>query len=1073
MSCFPRIPSSLLLGCVALLGTGTFCLADEEMPPDWENPHVVERNKEPGHATLMPFAQRDQAVAGKREQSPFFLSLNGTWKFHWSPIPEERPRDFFRSDVDVTRWDDIPVPANWQLHGHGVPIYTNITHPFRVDPPKVTSEPPQDYTAYARRNPVGSYRRTFTVPDAWDGREVFLHFEGVKSAFYVWINGRQIGYSQGSMTPAEFRVTDDLQPGENTLAVEVYRWSDGSYLEDQDMWRLSGIYRDVFLWSASKVHLRDLFAQATLDDEYRQGILKVRAKIRNDSDSAASGYRIALELLDSAGHPVGSSPGAPISVTEIAPGAEGVVEASFAPDVLPWTAETPNLYTLVVSLLGPDGKAIEFDRCRVGFRRIEVRDGQVYVNGRSLKFKGVNRHEHDPDTGRRVSRERMIQDVTLMKRNNIDTVRTSHYPNDPRWYDLCDEYGLYVIDEANVESHGTSYGKNNIPGSNPLWTLSVEERMRRMVERDKNHPCVIFWSLGNEAGHGENFEKMVAVAKKIDTSRPFHYRQMWEAVDTDSETYWTPERVEAQARKTPDRPFLLEEYAHAMGNSVGGLQEYWDVFNAHPNLIGGCIWDWVDQGLRTPRKGAGRPDTGWPHDWFFAYGGDFGDVPNDGNFCINGLVSPDRQPNPHLAEVRKVYQNVAWEPLDLAAGKLKVKNGYHFRSLDFLTFSWELAANGEPIAAGVLPQLSTAPGAEKEIALDLPKIEPNAAEYFLTVKAALAGDENWASAGHVVAWEQFQLPCTDDARPAVGIVDMPPVEVDETGECVVLSSKGFAVTIGKASGCIESFVAGDREFLRSPLVPNFWRVPNDNDLGAKLDQKLSIWKEAAPNRKVDSLSVQRLDSGKVRVDVVSILPAGQRTRLTTCYTVSGNGEVLVDVKLDPKGKLPIIPRVGMQVGLAPGVDTLKWYGRGPEENYWDRKSGYSIGCYEGKVADLAYHYIRPQECGNRCDVRWAAFVSAEGTGLLAVGLPSLDVSAWPYTMEDLEAAAKGHPHDLPRRDTITVNLDYRQMGVGGINSWGQRPMKKYQLPAKPYQYQFRLVPLKAGSDPGLIARGAR
>ena len=1050
---------------------GQLCAAEGLSQPDWENPQVVGRNKEPGHATLMPFADKSQASSFNRERSPYFQSLNGRWKFHWSPNPGDRPRDFYRPEFDVAGWDDIPVPANWQLHGYGVPIYTNITHPFQVDSPKVTSDPPKDYTAYGQRNPVGSYRRTFKLPDTWDSREVFLHFEGVKAACYVWINGRKVGYSQGSMTPAEFRVTQFLKPGVNTLAVEVYRWCDGSYLEDQDMWRLSGIYRDVHLWSAPKVHVRDFFAQGDLTVDFREGVLDLRAVVHNYGAEAVDGYKIEVFFLQK------ENPGCvfcvPFDLDPVPAGGEVAFTRELpCGNVKPWTAETPNLATLILTLRDPTDKIVESLPCRIGFRRIEVRDGQVFLNGRSLKFKGVNRHEHDPDTGRRVSLERMIQDIKLMKQNNINTVRTSHYPNDPRWYRLCDEYGLYVIDEANVESHGTSYKKENIPGGDPLWTLSVEERMVRMVERDKNHPCVIFWSLGNEAGYGENFKKMVAAAKTIDTSRPFHYRQMWDAVDTDSETYWAPDRVEKHAKENPRRPFMLEEYAHAMGNSVGGLQEYWDVFNTYPNLIGGCIWDWVDQGLREPRDGAGHPKTGWSHDWFYAYGGDYGDVPNDGNFCINGLVSPDRAPNPHLAEVKKVYQNVGFEPTDLPHGLLQMENSHDFRSLDFLNFSWEVTGDGETVAEGSIEGVDAAPGDVVKAAIGLPKIEAVAGqEYFLTVKAALAADESWAPAGHVVAWEQFELPIGSEAI-APSAETLPDLAVKEIDSQVVVSNESFTVTIGKESGAIEAIESDGRRLLANSLAPNFWRVPNDNDLGAKIPTKLAVWKDAAKNGRVVSVEMERVSEQVVRVSVESSLSVGRKSTLTTTYTIFGSGELLVDMALAPKGKLPAIPRIGMQMELASGYDRMEWLGRGPEENYWDRKSGYAIGRYRGEVADLVFDYIRPQECGNRCDVRWAAFRNAEGAGLLAIGMPTIDVSAWPFTMEDLETAGEGHPHDLPKRDTVTVNLDYRQMGVGGINSWGQWPMKKYQLPSRPYRHQFRLVLLRPGEEPARRARRA-
>jgi beta-galactosidase len=596
--------------------------------------------------------------------------------------------------------------------------------------------------------------------------------------------------------------------------------------------------------------------------------------------------------------------------------------------------------------------------------------------------------------------------------------------------------------------------------------------MVRMVERDKNHPCVIFWSLGNEAGHGENFKKMVAAARKIDTSRPFHYRQMWEAVDTDSETYWAPDRVEKHAKQNPDRPFMLEEYAHAMGNSMGGLQEYWDVFNAYPNLIGGCIWDWVDQGLRKPRNGAGHPTRPGLTTGSSPTGATTGTSPMTGTSASTGSSVPIEKPNPHLAEVKKVYQNVAFEPIDLSQGLLRIKNGHSFRSLGFLDFTWEVTGDGETVAEGTIEDMDAAPGEAAETAIRLPKIEAVAGqEYFLTVKAALASNESWAAAGHVVAWEQFKLPIAGEAiAPRSG--EMPALAVEETESQVVVSNKGFAVTIGRESGTIEAIESDGRQLLAGSLVPNFWRVPNDNDVGAKIPAKLAVWKDAGKDRRITAVDVERVSKQVVRVTVRSLLPVGQRSELNTTYTICGNGELSVDMALAPKGKLPAIPRIGMQMELVSGLDRMEWLGRGPDENYWDRKSGCPIGRYEGKVANLVFDYIRPQECGNRCDVRWAAFRDDEGAGLLAVGLPTIDVSAWPFTMDDLEAAADGHPHDLPRRDTATVNLDYRQMGVGGINSWGQWPMKKYQLPAAPYRHRFRLVLLQPGEEPASRARTA-
>lgn len=1048
---------------------------------DWENPHVIGVNKEPGHCTSMPFSDEKTALTGRRDPSPFFKSLNGTWRFRWVPNPEERPVGFQDPASDVSAWDTIPVPANWQLHGYGVPIYTNIKHPFKVDPPRVTGVPPKDFTAFAMRNPVGSYRRTFTVPSSWQGREVFLHFEGVKAAFYVWINGRKVGYSQGSMTPAEFRVSSYLKKGTNVLAVEVYRWCDGSYLEDQDMWRLSGIYRDVFLFSTPKVHVRDFFAEAALENGYKDGVLRVRAKVWNHGDVPSGKGLIELRVLEQhAGPAIKRMAGETVALGPIPPGREQVVNTIVKlPGVKPWTAETPNLYRLVLTLRSAQGDVLEVQQCRVGFRSVEKRGGEVLINGQAVKLKGVCRHEHDPDYGRRVPLAQMVKDVCLMKQNNINTVRTSHYPNDPRWYALCDEYGLYVIDEANVESHGTSYGKEYIPGSNPLWRKSVEDRMERMVERDKNHACVVMWSLGNEAGSGSNFEHMVAAGKRIDTSRLFHYRQMWSAVDTDSETYWTPAKMEQHAKKHPDRPFMLEEYAHAMGNSVGNLREYWDLIEAYPSLVGALVWDWVDQGLRKPigdgkidipaaRRGEGKNTS-----WFYAYGGDYGDKPNDGNFCINGLVDPDREPNPHLDELRKVYQYVKIEADDLAAGRLRIRSGYVFRNLDFLALSWVLNEDGVEARSGTLGRLPLAPGESREVSIPLAAIQPGAGrEYHLTVTGRLISDQPWAAKGHVMCWEQFKLPLKAPGAPALKLGEMAELSVSETEKSISVRGSDFSLRVGRESGAVESFRVTGSERLASPLVPNLWRVPNDNDEGFKMAVKLGVWRDAARKRTVTVVRVERLSAKVVRVQVEGKLGVGQTT-YSTAYTVYGSGDVGVVFEMTPKGKkLPVIPRVGMQASLAAGLDRMAWFGRGPGENYSDRKWGYPVGRYEGKVADLVFPYVRPQEYGNRAEVRWVAWTDAEGRGIMAVGSPVLSISAWPHSMGDLERAAAGHPHELRTRETTTINIDYRQMGVGGVNSWGAWPLKKYQLPAgKPYRYRFRLCPLRGKEDnPGDLAR---
>lgn len=1053
---------SLLSVVLALAGTS---LLAQSPPPDWENPAVLGRNKEAAHATLQPFPDGASALTRDDSRSPFYQSLDGEWKFHWSPDPWSRPTNFFTPAFDVSGWTNITVPSDWQIEGFGVPIYVNITYPFKVDPPRVTSKPPTNFTSFKLRDPVGSYRRTFTVPDTWQGREVFLHFGGVQTAFYIWINGRKVGYSQDSMTPAEFDVTRLLQPGENTVAVEVYRWCDGSYLEDQDMWRLSGIYRDVYLFSTPHLHVCDFFALGGLTNDYRDGVLNLKASVHNFGPAASHAATLEARLLESADVNAAVAGDATINIPAVSAGEEIQLHTQISvPNARRWTAETPELYHLLLLLRDGDGQILEAESCHVGFRTVEMRNSQICINGRPIKIKGVNRHEHDPDTGKYVTHARMLQDILLMKHNNINAVRTSHYPNDPYWYELCDEYGLYVIDEADVESHGISYAKEILPGSDPAWRAPVEDRMRRMVERDKNHPSIIFWSLGNEAGYGANFRHMVEVARAIDTSRLFHYRQMWSVADLDSATYWTPQRVEEEARSHPERAFLLEEYAHAMGNSVGNFEEYWAVFKRYPNLAGGLIWDWVDQGIRARYAPNGTNAIVAPfgrgvppgEKTFFAYGGDFGDRPNDGNFCINGLVDPDRNPHPALQEVRKVYQNITMQPADLARGTIKVRNEFVFTDLNQAAIHWVVEEDGKSIQSGDLPPLELAPGGETmlHIPFTTPEVKPGS-EYFLTASFRLAKDVNWAPAGHVLAWEQFKLPFERPAAP-VNPATLPPLTLEETGAQVVVKGESFTARFDRSTGALISYEVKGRECLAAPLVPDFWRAPTDNDLGAKLDEKLAIWRNAARERSVTSFQANQTSPGEVNIAVAFQLLAGEGS-FKTDYRIRGDGSVRVHCDFNAMAYLPIIPRLGMEMQLAEGMDRVEWFGRGPQENYWDRKTGYPVGRYSALASAIGYNYVRPQENGNRSDVRWVTFTDAAGVGIKAHGEPLINFSAWPYTQEDLERAR--HPVDLPTRPNVTVHIDHQQMGVGGVNSWGELPLKQYQLKSGHYQWSFALEPV--------------
>ena len=1022
--------------------------------PDWENPNVVERNKEPAHSTFLPYPNSAAARKGTRAASPFHQSLNGKWKFNWAPKPSKRPAEFYKPSFDVSGWKDIRVPSNWQLEGYGIPIYCNIPYSFKKDPPRVMGTPPADWPAYNHRNPVGSYRREFTIPDAWKGRRVFIHFDGVNSAFYLWVNGKKVGYSQGSRTPAEFDITLYLKDGANVLAAEVYRYSDGSYLECQDFWRLSGIFRDVYLWSAGKLHVRDFHANATLDDNYRDGILSVELDVQNFSGEAKK-CSIDVELLDAKGGKVAS-----IEIDHADHAGAKPRDKLIAPKIkianpLKWSAEHPNLYQLLITLKDAAGEVIEVVGCKVGFRRVEIKGGQLLVNGRAIYCKGVNRHEHDPVTGHYITRESMIRDIKLMKQHNINAVRTCHYPDDPKWYDLCDEFGIYLIDEANIESHGMGYGPASL-GKKPAWKKAHLERTIRMVERDKNHPSVIVWSLGNEAGDGINFEAASAWIHKRDPSRPVHYERAGKRPHTDivCPMYARIASLEAYGSKPQTRPLILCEYAHAMGNSVGNLQDYWTVIEKHKHLQGGFIWDWVDQGLlktSSPSSAAGAKGK-----TFWAYGGDYGDKPNDGNFCCNGLVQPDRRPNPSLMEVKKVYQNIKVVAADLSAGRVKIRNKYIFRNLDFVTASWELACNGKVIDTGALGKLEIEAGKTAEVTIPLkkPKLNPGG-EYHLKVIFALAADTSWADKGHVVAWDQFKMPYKVPPSAGPDVAIMAKVKLAKSPEAFTVTGKGFSVTVGRKNGAITSFKSGQVELIAAPLEPNFWRVPIDNDRGNKMPKRLSVWKNAGPTRKVTSVTAEQTGPKSVRITAEATLAAGNST-WRNVYTITGDGGVKVECGIKPSGKAPNLPRIGMQLAIPAAFDTMTWFGRGPHETYMDRKTGGAVGRYSGRVGDLVHPYVRPQENANRTDVRWVTLTNARGVGLRAVGLSPalLSVSAWPYTMADLSAGR--HTHDLPRRDTITVNIDHKQMGVGGDNSWGARPHGEYLLPAKSYTYSFQL-----------------
>jgi len=1013
---------------------------------DWEDPAVLGKNKEPAHSHHIPYPDIPTALKNDPLHSSFYRSLNGIWKFHYVKKPADRPVDFYRDDYDVSLWADISVPGNWELQGFGVPIYTDTAYPFPSDPPRV----PRD------DNPVGSYKRSFTIPDSWEGCQVYLHFGSVKSAMYVWVNGKKAGYSQGSKTPAEFNITPYLRKGENSLALEVYRYSDGAYLEGQDYWKISGIERDVYLFSTPSVHIRDFFALPDLDDNYRDAKLRVTAHVQNHLPSNSGDYRIRLDLWDEKNQSILDSP----VENDFLAHQRGESAVAFELDVKnpkKWTAETPHLYTLLLSLKESSGRTTEVVTCKIGFRKVEITDGQLLINGVPIYLKGVNRHEHDPVTGRYVREDSMIKDIQLMKQFNINAVRTSHYPNTPQWYELCDKYGLYVIDEANIESHGVEpYDRDKTLTDKPEWRQAFLDRTIRMVERDKNHACIIIWSLGNENGFGQNFVATYEWIKQRDPSRPVQSEDAGLEPYTDifCPMYDRIQKIKEYAEGEDPRPLILCEYAHAMGNSVGNLQDYWDVIYANTKLQGGFIWDWVDQGL------AAIDDTGTS---FWAFGGDFGPpgTPSDDNFCINGLVFPDRKSHPHIWEVKKVYQYIKAEPVILEKGQFRIHNLYDFTNLNNYAMRWEFTGDGQVIAEGKIPKVNVAPHESKQVEIPIPKIQPKpGVEYFLNLSWTTIHPTGLVPEGHEVAWDQFELPAYFEPT-SIPLDKLPPVELEQTENQAIIKGRTFILIFDKEKGTVSSLIYEGKELIEQGPLPNFWRAPNDNDFGNGMPERCKIWYGAGIKRKVQSVSIKKTGAAQVHIDVNTNLEAGT-SPYNSRFIVLGSGDVFIESRFNPGNQdLPELPRFGMQMTLPVEFDNMEWYGRGPHESYWDRKTGAAIDIYRGKVIDQHHPYIRPQESGNKTDVRWIALTDDRGIGLLAVGMPLLSTSASHYLIEDFENGPEKeqrHATDLKKRDLVMWNLDYKQMGVGGDDSWGARPHDKYTLFPKEYAYKFRLRP---------------
>lgn len=1031
----------------------------------WQDPQVNQINRLPMRSSFFAFETLEGAQVGDPAASKRFLSLNGEWSFNWSRNPGERPAGFENPAYDTSSWGKVSVPGNWELQGHGVPHYVNIEYVFPANQPFV----PKDY------NPVGSYRRSFDLPADWKDKQVVLHFGAVNSAYYVWVNGQLAGYSEDAKLPAEFEVSNSLKPGRNKIAVEVYRFSDGSYLEDQDMWSLSGIERDVYMFARPQAHIADLAVDAGLAEDHLTGMLEVRVDFSRKA-LLDQGIIAELRLLD----------GQREVFTQTLPvlGDGTVTFTQSLPQIAPWSAEAPKLYALELALRDRQGRINEAVRRDIGFRSVAVEGGQLKVNGRAVTIRGVNRHEHDPQTGRVMSRERMEQDIRLMKQLNVNAVRTAHYPNAPYLYELADRFGLYVLDEANIESHEyMQMGDKAQPpetradyqlGCKPEWELAHLERVERMVRRDRNHPSIILWSLGNEAGTGPAFEKAAALVRRIDPTRPVTYggygtvngHSVLAYSDVYTPMYDTVAEMVDYAESDNTQPMIQAEYAHAMGNSLGNFQEYWDAIYASPKLQGGFVWDWVDQTIyKTDEKGRR----------FFAYGDDFGPSPrpDSDNFLANGILQSDRSFNPHAWELKKVYQPIAFALGE--EGRLAITNRHDFIGLDGFRFHWRLEAGGTVTATGTLDVPPVPAGQSAELTIPRAALAVTLrAEHFLTIRAEAQDNAiPLVDAGTVVAWEQFAL----GSMPKLAEhTSAEPPKVRLNGETLLVETvNGGTLTFDRVSGEITQWSIGGENMLVAGLVPNLWRAPTDNDSGNGWMLKTSgIWKNVVANRRLASFGHRIEDNAAI---VSTRYALGDRTaEFTIDYRVLGNGEVEVTGSFLPgKQGLPILPRVGMNLQLTGAYSNLEWYGRGPHENYRDRKTSAPVGLYRSTVAEQYHDYSRPQETGNKTDVRWLALRDKQGRGVAIVSEDVLEFSALPVLQSDLDhdrgrSAPNRHGGLVEFRDLVSLNLDHLQMGVGGDDSWGAMPLPKYRIPARNYEWRFRMMPLAPGEDPARASR---
>lgn len=1027
---------------------------NDHVPCVMEDHRINGINKLPPRPHAFPFVNAHLAIANLPEKAANYLSLNGLWQFHCAQNPKSRPKNFFENDYDVSNWDEIKVPGNWEAQGFDHAIYIDEHFPFTTQWPQV----PRDY------NTVGSYRRTFDLDESWAGREVFLQLAGARTASFVWINGKRVGYSQNAKNPAEFNITAYLDAGQNTICVQIYRWSNASYVEKQDMLDMSGFEREVFIYSTQKTRIYDFHCKPELNETYTKGHVNLKVSLKHFDDRCGQ-LSLNVQLLDDKDHFT------PVFTQEQTVMKEGTDQAfSFSHDINAprlWTAETPNIYTLLMTLKDKEGGVLESTSHKIGFRNVEIKNGQLKVNGVAIKIKGVNRHELHPTLGHVPTEENMLTDIRLMKEHNINAVRTSHFPCHSRWYQLCDEHGLYVIDEANIESHPLALKADTQIGNTPSWIPAHLDRVQAMVERDKNHPCIIIWSMGNEAGTGCVFETLYQWIKEKDSSRPVQYEPAGKEAYTDivCPMYPTLERLQEFSEQDDHRPMIMIEYAHAMGNSVGILRDYWDIIEKSDKLQGGFIWEWMDHALQLTNERGQK---------YWGYGKDYHPtMPTDGNFLNDGLVGADRVPHPHMAEVKKVYQPVCFQCLDVTKGEFEIENRYDFIDLNHLSFQYEISQEGRKFTAGTLTALNIKAGDRKTVHIPLDGLSFNpACEYILTLSAVSKNEHAFIEAGYEIAWDQFNLTKRAWVQPAK-CEGAALLHANEINEKLRITGDALVVEFNRKTGELTHYAVDGNPLIRTGLVPHFWRGLTDNDLGAKLFETSKIWKDAGALRTLTAFSYE-MASDCVQVKTHFALPSIE-SQFSIAYDIYPSGEMRVKANFTPGSTaLPVMLRMGMQLTLPSEYHFLQWFGRGPVETYCDRK-GAKASIYGGTTVDQYHAYPRPQETGNKTDVRWMRLINGNGVGIEAIAENQLlNASAWPFDAQQLDFVADvdgmgasgltpiscKHGADIQHGDFTTWNIDLCQLGTGGQNSWGSLPPLKHQLPIQTYEYSFFFRPVR-------------